>query len=245
MRSRHQHRLLDIVRHQQDGGDRHAALAPQVEQVGAQRLGGQHVERRERLVHQQHLGMHHQRAGEPDPLAHAARQLLRIGAFVAVEADQVDGGQRALVAFGRIDAQRLEADLDVLQHGQPGKQREGLEDHGDFGGRARHVAPADRHLAFAGRHQAGDDAQQRGLAAARAAEQRDDLVLAQPQADIVEDQQVLAAALGVELAHMVDFDQRRGGCVHAELLNPDGSGARPGDRAAARSDDCRSRPSPT
>src|ERR1700722_84761 len=103
----------------------------------------------------------------------------------------------------------------------------------------RPAAPADRHLALAGRHEAGDDAQQGGLAAARAAEQRDDLILAQLQADVVEHQQVLAAALGIELAHMVDFDQRRGGCVHAELLNPDGSGARPGDRAGARSDDCR------
>ena len=29
------------------------AFAPQIEQVGAQRLGREHVERRERLVHQQ------------------------------------------------------------------------------------------------------------------------------------------------------------------------------------------------
>jgi hypothetical protein len=44
---------------------------------------------------------------------------------------------------------------------------------------------------------------------------------------------------------MVDFDQRRGRGVHADLLNPDESGVRPADRAAAISDDCRSRPSPT
>ena len=49
----HQHRLLDVVRDQDHALDRHAALGPQIEEVGAQRLGGQHVERRERLVHQQ------------------------------------------------------------------------------------------------------------------------------------------------------------------------------------------------
>ena len=47
------------------------------------------------------LGCDDQRAGQADPLAHAARQLLRIGALEAVEADQIDGGERALVALGR------------------------------------------------------------------------------------------------------------------------------------------------
>ena len=73
----HQHRLFDIVRHHQHRLDRQPALDPEIDQVGAQRLGGQHVERRKRLVHQQQVGMHHQRAGEADALAHAARQFLR------------------------------------------------------------------------------------------------------------------------------------------------------------------------
>ena len=36
------------------------------------------VDRRERLVHQQHLGVDRERAREPDALAHAARELVRI-----------------------------------------------------------------------------------------------------------------------------------------------------------------------
>ena len=44
--------------------------------------------------------------------------------------------------------------------------------------------------------------------AAGAAEERDDFVLAQRQADIVENQQILAAPLGIDLAYVVDADQR-------------------------------------
>ena len=120
----HQHRFLDIVGHQDDALDRQLAVAPQFEEIGAQRFGGQHVERGERLVHQQDVGMHDQRAGKADALAHAAGQFARIGGFVAVEADEIDRRQRALADLGFGKAERLEAELDVLQHRQPGKQRE-------------------------------------------------------------------------------------------------------------------------
>ncbi len=91
--------------------DRHAAFAPQIEKVGAQRFGGQHVERGERLVHQQHLWMHHQRTRKADALAHAAGKLLRVGGFEAVEADEIDRGQRALVPRLRGEALRLQPEL--------------------------------------------------------------------------------------------------------------------------------------
>ena len=71
----HQHRFLDVVRHHQHGLDRQPAFAPEIEQVGAQRLRGQHVERRKRLVHQQEVRMHDQRPGKADALAHAAGQV--------------------------------------------------------------------------------------------------------------------------------------------------------------------------
>ena len=87
------------------------------------------------------FGMDHQRAREADALAHAARELARIGAFVAVEADQVDRGERALPDLGARQPQRLEAELDVLEHGEPGEQREGLEHHGDAVRRPRRPAP--------------------------------------------------------------------------------------------------------
>jgi hypothetical protein len=68
----HQHRLLDVVGHEYNALDGHASLTPQVQKVRAQCLGGEHIERAERLVHQQDVRVHHQRAGEADALAHAA-----------------------------------------------------------------------------------------------------------------------------------------------------------------------------
>ena len=127
----HLDRLLDIVRDDDDALGRHAALQPQIDDVAAQRLGGQHVERRERLVEQQHVGIDDERAGEADALAHAARQFLGIGGFEPVEADQVDGRNGALAPLGARHALRLEPELDIAEHGEPGKQREGLEHHGD------------------------------------------------------------------------------------------------------------------
>ena len=127
-----------------DALDRQLAFAPQFEKVGAQRLRGEHVERRERLVHQQNVGMHHQRAGKADALAHAAGQFARIGGFVTVEPDQVDRRQRPLADLRFGQAERLEAELHVFQHGQPGKQRERLEHHGDARRRRRAPAGPDR-----------------------------------------------------------------------------------------------------
>ena len=248
----HQHRLLDVVRHQQDGGDRHAALAPQVEKIGAQGLGGQHVECGERLVHQQHLGVDDQRAREPDTLAHAARQLLRIGALVAVEADQIDGSERTLVALGRRDALRLEAELDVLQHGQPGKEREGLEHHRDL----RRPAPRP-----CGRRSITEPA----LAGIRPAMMRSKEDLPQPERPSSETISLSPSAERARRRAPADCRRcpwGRAGARRrprpvlgrswrsalvsmADLLSPGGSGVRPGDRAAATPDDCRRRPGPT
>ena len=68
--------------------DRHAAFAPQIEQVGAQRFGRQHVERRERLVHQQDVGCTTSARAKPTRWRMPPDSSLRIGAFEAVEADQ-------------------------------------------------------------------------------------------------------------------------------------------------------------
>ena len=50
----------------------------------------QRVERRERLVEQQHLRVDGQRAGQADALLHAAGELVGVVVLVALEADQLD-----------------------------------------------------------------------------------------------------------------------------------------------------------
>ena len=144
---------------------------------------------------------------KPDALAHAARQFLRVGGFESVEADQVDRRQRALAALGAVDAKRLQTQFDVFQHRQPRKQREGLEHHGDAVRRARDGLAAAFGVARGGRDQSGDDAQQRRLAGAGAAEQADDLARMDGQIDFFENQQFLAAALRKRAADAADIEQ--------------------------------------
>ena len=184
----HQHRFLDIVRHEDDALDGHPALRPQVQEIGAQSLGGQHVQRRKRLIHEQNIRVHHQRPGEAHALPHAARQLARIGGLEAVQADEVDRRQGSLADFRPRHALRLEAQRNIFEHRQPGKQREALEHHGDAGrgagDRLAHIAQvAGRRL-----RQPGDQAQQGRLARARPPQQPDDLPLPQLEIHALEHQ---------------------------------------------------------
>nr|WP_235879269.1 hypothetical protein [Burkholderia sp. USMB20] len=93
--------------------------------------------------------------------------------------------------------------LHVLQHGQPRKQREGLEHHRDAFGRAAQRLAEIGHVTAGRLDQPGDDPQQRRLARARTAEQPDDLALAQRQVRVVEHQQ-LALRLVEAAADVID-----------------------------------------
>ena len=62
---------------------------------------GERVDRAERLVHQQHVGLADQRARDADALLHAAGELIGIIVLVAVEPDQTDVFQAARARLGR------------------------------------------------------------------------------------------------------------------------------------------------
>ena len=81
--------------------------------------------------------MHDQRASKTDALAHAAGQLARISEY-SRQPNQIDRRQRALANLGLRQAERLEAELHVFQHREPGKQRKTLKHHGDARRRSKH-----------------------------------------------------------------------------------------------------------
>ena len=81
-------RLADVVGDEQDGEPPANPLADPVELV-VEQVAGHRVERAERLVHQQHVRLLGQRAGERDPLAHAAGQLVRPLAAEAAKLNRV------------------------------------------------------------------------------------------------------------------------------------------------------------
>ena len=74
---------------------------PDAHQLEGQLLARQRVERAERLVHQQDVGIVHQRAADAGALLHAAGQLARILALEAGEADEREQVARALASGAR------------------------------------------------------------------------------------------------------------------------------------------------
>ena len=100
--------------------------------------------------------MHDQRPRKADALAHAAGKLLREGGLETVEPDEVDRFQRAPAGFVPGDLFCPETELDIGEHGQPGKQRKRLEHHGDAGRRPEYGLTQISDRARRGGHQAGD-----------------------------------------------------------------------------------------
>ena len=118
-----EHRLGDRVGDEQRGG---GPLRPDPLQLEVEALAGHLVERAERLVEQQHLGLGDQRAGDRDALAHAAGQLRRPGLLEALEADELDEvGDRRVGATG--DAGRPRAAGGCSLDRAPRQQRRVLE----------------------------------------------------------------------------------------------------------------------
>src|SRR5258708_5009776 len=68
-------RLLHVVRHEHDGL---AALAMDARDLRLQRVAGDRIERAERLVHEQDIGIRRERAGDADPLLLTDQALRRI-----------------------------------------------------------------------------------------------------------------------------------------------------------------------
>ena len=153
--------------------------------------------------------MHYEGAREPHSLAHAAGELARIGRLEAVEADEVDGGERAAADLGGRHSQRFKPDLHVFKHREPREKRKALEHHGDAGRRPRHALAEIVDAAARGTRKACDHAQQRRLARARTAEQTHDLARAQRQVDAVENQEFIAIGLVKSLPHVLHVKKQR------------------------------------
>ena len=108
-----------------------------------------------------------ERAGERRPLAHAAGKLRRIVVHEVLEPDRLQRLARAILLLCLGHALEHHAELDVLDHRAPRKQRVLLEHEGDLvRQRTAHRLAADLDRARGRRQQAADHVEQRALAAA-------------------------------------------------------------------------------
>ena len=202
-------------------GDEHDG-AGKAEQEVLQPFDGRDVQVVGGLVQQQHVGRTHQRLRQQHATLHAAGQRGEVGIAVQLQARQglaharvqvpavagLDALLRAghgfgipvvrgVVEGGQLRAEVAQAFGDHVEHGTFGVLRHGL-------GQARHaqgVAPA--HLAVVGRDFAVQQAQQRGLAGAVAADHAHALAALEGEVDAVQQQRAADA--------VVDLDQLQQG----------------------------------
>ena len=171
------HRLFLVVGDDDKG---RAELALQLHQLEL-RLGTQFlVERGERLVEQQHARALDQGAGKRHALALAARQLVNFAPAEALQPGEVEHLGDARGDFLASHVLLAQSEGDVAFDREVRKQRVALEHHvhGPPMRRHRHdILSAEKDAPFARRLEAGEHAQQRRLAAAGRAEQREEFAL--------------------------------------------------------------------
>ena len=135
-------RLSNIVHFGgEDMGGALALLLP--EQLGLHLPADQRIEGAEGFVQEPKFGVDRQGPGDADALLLAARKLVRIGVFAALEADQLDHLLRLCPAFLERHILHPQGEGDVAEYRHMGKQAEVLKHHA-------HLLPPDRHQ-FLGR----------------------------------------------------------------------------------------------
>ena len=155
-----------------------ADLAVDRAELGLEFLAQGLVERAQRLVEQQQFRREDERAGKRDALLLPARQLAGIAMGEGLEFGHLQRGHDLRPGGVAGDAARPQGEGDVVVDGEMREQRIALEDHAEIAPLRRqpgHVAAVEQHAPAAGRDEAGDAHQDRRLARAGRAEQRDEL----------------------------------------------------------------------
>ena len=199
----HRHRL-DLVVGDVDG--RHLEALVQRLDLRAHLHAQLGVEIGERLVEQEHLRIAHDGAAHGDALPLAARELAGIAVQQLLEAEDLRRPQHLPVHHRGRRLGELQGERHVVEHGHVRVERIVLEHHGDVAvlRRQRIDHPlADGDLARGDVLEAGDHAQQRGLAAAGRPDQHHELAVGNVDADAV---QHLDRA--ERLAHVADVNGR-------------------------------------
>ena len=138
------------------------------------------------LVEQDQAGIDGERPGQGDPLPLATRQLVgkAVREFRDTAAAQL--ALRALAPLGLAHRPRFEAELDVLLDAAPRQQQVLLQHEADVGARPVDRASVEPQAAFRRTIEAGDEIQDRALAASRGADDRDELARLQREGQFLD-----------------------------------------------------------
>src|SRR6202048_1406382 len=194
MRSERQS-LIDPVGHE---NDRAPMLLPNPNQFILHVHAGLLVERTERLIHQDDLRIHQQRARNTDPLIHPARQLGRIVVLETGKSDHVVVALRRGTPAGFLVAPEQEMKGDILPDWQSRHQIGLLEDDAAIGSGGGDVLTIYSYGAGRWSVESGNHVQQRGFSAAAWSKQTKKLVLCHVEIDIFECDNIDLALCGLE-----------------------------------------------
>ena len=184
-----EHRLRHVMR---DEHHRLAGAAPDGEQFFLHDPPRLCVQRTERLVHQQNIGINRQRAGNRRALLHAAGELGGKRLLEASQMHQIDVMLRPLLGLAAFDALLFQAITHVFDHRLPGKQCEILEHDTPIRPRLTDQSARGADGALLDLLKAADQKQQRRFAAAGRAEQGVELAGRDAQRHIVQRHRRLA-----------------------------------------------------
>ncbi len=168
-------RLAHVVGHEQH---RQVLRPHQGIEFVVEHVAGHRVERAERLVHQQDVGVLGERSGQCRPLAHSAGQLVGPLVREPVEMDRRDQLSCPSLAHRSTHACQTHGEFHVGSDGQPREQGRLLEHHRDA---SAHLDPPRRRCV-----QAGDQVQDGGLPAPRRTDETDELTGVDRQVDTIE-----------------------------------------------------------
>src|SRR5262252_3606492 len=178
---------LDLVMGDVHGG--RPGLVQQPLQLRTHLQAEQGVQVAERLVHQDHRRLHHQRPRHGHALALPAAQLGREAVQEARDLHQLRGAADPPLDVRRAHPVHAQAEGDVVEHFEVRKERVALEHHGQAALARRHlghVAAVDDDGALVRPLEAGDHAQKCGLAAAAGSKQDHELLVVHHQGDVVQ-----------------------------------------------------------
>jgi len=205
-------RFFDVVRDEERSL---TCLRPDLQELELHHFARLRVQRRERLVEKEHLRVGEERPGEVHALLHAPRQLERIGILETLEADELDLVSRAVdhlsLAHGALG---LDAEDDVAEDRAPREQAGLLEHHGAIGARLRDLAPVEREGSGGDRDEAVDRVEERRLAAARRADDREELAGPHREVDALDRGEEGVRALQPVLDDYALRGELRGAVVH-------------------------------
>jgi len=161
-------------------------LLPHLGQQLLHQRAGLGVQRTERLVEEEDIGVVGQGSRDGDALLHAPRERLGIRALEAPQADFIDEFPRGVLSLDLGRAGQLQAELDVLRDREPWEERVALKHHASVRSGTGDCPAVQVDRPARRSDESGDDTQQCGLAAAGRTQDGRELLVADCHGHVID-----------------------------------------------------------